>query len=135
LLRVKTYLDKSHIHGIGLFAGEDISAGRVVWEFSPKVDLVFEPEQWSTFEGHCSAESFEQLRKYSYKEGEKYYICLDNAQFMNHCKESPNVINDYSGRLNHAARDIASGEELLCDYTEYCDPDDYNLALIVRHGV
>ena len=35
---VKTYLDKSGIHGMGVFAGEDIPKGTIVWDFVEGVD-------------------------------------------------------------------------------------------------
>jgi SET domain-containing protein len=33
MLLVKTYLDKSAIHGLGVFAGEVIRKGAKVWRF------------------------------------------------------------------------------------------------------
>ena len=39
MLLVKTYLDKSPIAGIGLFAAEPIAAGTLVWKLSD-VDVV-----------------------------------------------------------------------------------------------
>ena len=38
MLKVKTYLDKSSIHGIGLFANQDIKKGTLVWAFTEGVD-------------------------------------------------------------------------------------------------
>ena len=41
MLNIKTYLDRSLIHGIGLFTNQEIMAGSIVWEFNPAVDLVY----------------------------------------------------------------------------------------------
>lgn len=134
MLRVRTYLDRSIIHGIGLFADEDIPEGRVVWEFSAQVDLVFGKAEWERLLEYCAPESMEQIRKYSYKEGQRYYVCFDNAQFMNHDPARANVISGDTLDSMVAARAIRTGEELLCDYFEYSDPDDYNLCQIRRPG-
>ena len=41
MLMVKTRLGPSSIAGIGLFADEDIPAGRVTWRFVPGFDQLF----------------------------------------------------------------------------------------------
>ena len=69
MLKVKTYLDRSGIHGIGLFAGEKIKANQHVWAFHPMVDLVLEPSQWLTMEKEVAETSFAQVRQLAYKEG------------------------------------------------------------------
>ena len=40
MLLVKTYLDKSLIHGVGVFADEFIKKGTLMWEFNPLIDVV-----------------------------------------------------------------------------------------------
>ncbi len=40
MLLVKTHLGKSKINGIGLFADEFISKGKVIWKFTPGFDFV-----------------------------------------------------------------------------------------------
>ena len=40
MLLVKTYLNKSKINGIGLFAKEFISRGAVVWELRKEFDVI-----------------------------------------------------------------------------------------------
>jgi len=118
------------VHGIGLFADEDIARGRLVWEFHPSVDIAYTEEQWQALQSGAAPESLEQVRKYSYKEGGRYIVCIDNAQFMNHRSEEPNVVNDKLSNTMRAVRDILRGEELFCDYSEYCDGDDCNLQAV-----
>ena len=43
MLLVRTYLDRSALHGIGVFAAELISATTVVWRFTPGFDLDLKP--------------------------------------------------------------------------------------------
>ena len=130
MLRIKTYLDKSSLHGIGIFAGEDVPAGTVIWQFNPLVDLEFSPEKWTIMRRELCAPSFQEVEKYSYKEKDRIIVCLDNAQFMNHDNKWYNVKNSADGNDMIARRAIAAGEELVCNYFEYCDSDDANLVKI-----
>ena len=130
MLRIKTYLDKSPLHGIGIFAGEEVPAGTVIWEFNPLIDLEFSPERWGDMRRRLSPPSFREVEKYSYKEKGRFIVCLDNAQFMNHDNTDYNVSNSADGNSMIAGRMIAAGEELICNYFEYCDQDDANLLKI-----
>ena len=130
MLRIKTYLDKSPLHGIGIFAGEEVPAGTVVWQFNPLVDLEFSPEKWAAMRQELCPFSFQEVEKYSYKEKNRIVVCLDNAQFMNHDETAYNVENAADGKDMLARRPIAAGEELVCNYFEYCDCDDANLEKI-----
>jgi hypothetical protein len=130
MFTIDTYLDRSSLHGIGVFAAQDIARGRVVWEYNPLLDLEFSREQWQRIQQQASPHSFKHIRRYSYKEDNRFYVCLDNAQFMNHSSDAPNVANVKSNNTMVAKTDIRKGEELLCDYFEYCDSDDYNLMQI-----
>lgn len=129
MLRVRTYIDRSAVHGMGVFAAEEIPEGAVVWEYNPAVDVTYTEEQWAAMRSACSAASLEQLGKYSYKEDGRHIVCVDNAQFMNH-SPAPNVHNDKSANMMTAMRRIARGEELLCDYFQYSDPDDPHLRFL-----
>lgn len=126
MLKVKTYLAASPVHGIGVFADEDITGGSAIWEFNSAVDLRYSCEEWLKLKEAISTESFAALERYSYKENDSYWLCLDNAQFMNHCEERYNVVNEISG-LMRARWDIKRGEELLCNYFQYSDKDDVHL--------
>lgn len=108
MLRVKTYLDKSPINGIGLFAAEFIKKDSLVWDFDGEIDRIF---------SHNHNNSF--IKKYSYMDNGWYILCVDDARFMNHSKE-PNTING-SRHETIACRDIQIGEEITCDYFEIDD--------------
>ena len=127
MLAVNTYLDRSATHGIGLFAGEKIISGTLVWEFNPAVDLQFTLEQWQDLQGKISSQSFASLVRHSYKEDGLFYLCLDNAQFMNHDLQNDNIQQNHNSNTMHAMRDIAPDEELFCNYFDYSDPDDIHL--------
>ena len=116
MLLVKTKLDISHIHGIGLFAEEFISKDTIIWRFHPFIDLRLTEEQIEQLaEPSCA-----QTRKYSYREKHSglYVLCGDDARFLNH-SGVPNCFDFYHDAeqdLTVASRDISKGEELTCDY-------------------
>jgi hypothetical protein len=128
MLKVKTYLDRSAIHGIGLFAGDDIDEGAEVWVFNQHIDLLFTPVQWEALLESLVPAGRGTIRRYSYKENGRYCLCLDNAQFMNHSPDGYNVGNDKEKNIMFARVGIRTGEELLCNYLDYSDSDDYHLA-------
>lgn len=118
---VKTRLGLSAIHGIGLFADQDIPKGTRVWEFTPHFDQEIPQELLA----QIPAASREDFLKYSYtskKNGKYYILCCDDARFFNH-SENPNVVSEASGNgtedYDVAARDIERGEELTCDYRAF----------------
>lgn len=117
MLLVRTRLDRSPIEGIGLFAAEPIAEGAPVWRFSHAVDLILRP----SILGELSPAAREQIEKYAYldrRTGE-LILCGDDARFFNHAP-TPNVVDDpHDPYLCIAARDIAAGEELVCDYYDF----------------
>lgn len=116
MLLVKTNLNVSRIHGIGLFADEFIREGTIIWRFNPLIDLRFSEEQLN----QLPPGSYEQIKKYSYREKHSrlYVLCGDDARFFNH-SENPNCIDVFYNEeedLTFADRDINFGEELTCNY-------------------
>ena len=126
MLIVKTHLKYSEIHGLGCFAGEYIKKGQTVWRFDSGIDLVFTEEQLKKLPSPFT----DFLKVYAYSplnEAEKKYIlCADHARHMNHDK-NPNLLETPEG-LNVALRDINSGEELTCDYTQFDRDASYKLS-------
>ena len=82
MLLVKTFLAQSLIDGFGLFAGEHIHAGTVIWNFDPRVDIVLEATQIEKL----SPAFKEYCEKYGYLDARvrKYVICGDDSRFVNH---------------------------------------------------
>jgi hypothetical protein len=115
MLRIKTVLKPSGMHGIGLFADQYIKEGATTWEYDPRLDISF------TFE------DFEKLPqqykniflKYGYYDYllELFIVCTDDQRFINHSSRHYNIIS--SPDRDVACRDIKPGEELLCNYNHY----------------
>jgi SET domain-containing protein len=108
MLKVKTYIDKSSINGIGLFSLEFIPKETVVWDLDYGIDIIF------SFIGEN-----EFLNKYCYKDQETYILCVDDARFMNH-SITPNTSNGI-GNQTISNKDIQIGEEITCNYFEIDD--------------
>lgn len=127
MLKVKTYLGLSKTHGIGVFTASPIKKGSLVWVYEPAIDLSFDPKSWENLKLKLSPESFAEIQKYAYKNDGIHYLCVDNAQFMNHSDTAFNLQQEGLSSSDYAVRDIAANEELLCNYFSFCDPDDANV--------
>ncbi len=114
MLKVKTKLQMSHIHGIGLFADQFIPKDTTTWEYEPRFDISYTQEELDNLPSWTK----EQFLKYSYfdKKQNLYVICIDDQRFINHSID-PNILS--TPDFDKAGRDIKSGEELVCNYTHY----------------
>jgi SET domain-containing protein len=120
MLRVKTKVDKSSIHGLGLFADQFIPSGTVTWEYDEMVDIGLSKE---VIEGLDDLNR-KYLLHFCYfdKNLDKFVLCADSQRYINHSKDRQKI-NIYSTpRKDVASKDIYPGEELLCDYALF-DPE------------
>jgi hypothetical protein len=112
---VRTSLRPSPIHGMGVFADEPIHKGQIAWQFDPRVDLCFPVSELSSFppamQEHLSIRGYVEMR-----DGQEVMVlCADNSQYVNH-SSNPNLVDSEDGQTEVAAREIAVGEELTCNY-------------------
>ena len=116
MLLVRVRVDRSAIHGLGVFALELIAKDTPVWRFTPGFDLDVDPESV-----HIQPEPLrERLLHYGYIDPRlgRYILCCDDARFLNH-SDAPNLRPDFSldrYGVDIAARAITAGEELTVDY-------------------
>jgi uncharacterized protein len=121
MLLVRTYLEKSEIHGFGVFAKEPVKKGTPVWRFHEKLDIKFTPEEFDALPPSAKEEL--EWHMYEPDEGGPYYYEATMGKYMNHSRE-PNV--DFSAvGVGTATRDIAAGEELTCDYRHFMAVHDH----------
>jgi uncharacterized protein len=120
MLLIKAIPKSSLIHGIGLFADQDIPKGTQIWKFSPALDL------------EISLSDFEKLSQYekdyinfygflSKKTG-NYHLSFDNVRFINHSKEGNVTIDMSVDDIQYpliASKDIKKGEEVTQNYFEF----------------
>ena len=116
MLLVKTYIAASDIEGVGVFAGEPIKTGAVVWRTDPTFDMLIAIAMYRSAQPHLK----QLLERYSYPSaGRPGFLVyeIDNGRFMNHSAR-PNT--DFSGfGFGTAITDIAADEELTCDYRQF----------------
>ena len=125
MICVKTSVKPSGIHGLGVFAEEEIKKGEIVWKFNKLVDSVIDETDLKSFDDDYQ----NYIKHYSYKTDDKYIFCGDNGKYVNH-SDKPNIegIESEDGfGINIANRDIEIGEEITCDYTQ--TDDDYEQKL------
>ncbi len=120
MLRVRTKIGPSSVHGIGLFADEFIPKGTITWAYDAGYDASFTQEDLD----HLPAPAKEAMLFYCYldKGINKYILCADHLRHINHAtiSERENIVSTI--REDRAARDIQPGEEMMCDYNKF-DPD------------
>jgi hypothetical protein len=110
---IKTYLAHSSIHGLGVFASDNIRAGQPVWRVDPMVDKAFSRREFMS----CPESVRAWLSPYVYVTPDDHLVlCGDNARFMNHSFDANTKEIALEDMI--ATRDIASGEEVTCDYRE-----------------
>lgn len=117
MLLFSASIGPSTIHGLGCFTKEDIKKGTVVWEYDERLDRRIPKSEMDNFPPGVQ----EYLLIYTYEEevdGVRVLtLCGDQAKHMNH-SDDPNLREGPRG-ISVAARDIAAGEELTCDYSEF----------------
>lgn len=114
MLLVKTYLDNSPIHGIGVFAGEPIPKGTKVWTFADGFDRCFTERQFRKLPKPAR----EFIGYYGYRVDGEIILTCDNDRYTNH---SDNANTHWHRGFMRARRAIAKGEEITNDYREF-DP-------------
>lgn len=128
MLMVKTYVGKSPIHGLGLFAAEPIEKDQEVSRFVPGFDSICEAALFATLPpsaqvflrcyGFPLAMLAEQLGRPPSELLGGWALEVDNMRFCNH-SDTPNLSSTGPVR---ALRDISENEELFQRYYDY-NPD------------
>jgi uncharacterized protein len=115
MLTIPTRLQNSSLHGIGVFATEPVAQGTLVWTFHPGFDIEWDEAEVAKLPP--VAQRFLKMHAYRALETGRLTLNTDYAKHMNH-SDTPNLVSDAASNY-YAARDIAAGEELLCDYRAF----------------
>ena len=123
MLLIKTKLSHSSIHGIGLFADEDIPMGTPIWKYHPSTCNVLSPTSFYELCTSIPVIAIKNFINYSYIRSDRIYYINDNTRFINHALDA-NIafIDDFT---EVATKDIAQGEELLENYYASYGPQDF----------
>lgn len=114
LLRVRTKIAQSPIHGMGLYADEFIPKGTLIWTYDTHFDVSFTEYHMKDLSEHA----VRLLQRYAYPDEAigTYILCGDDARFINH-SINPNT-DEVLGVGTVARRDIQAGEEIVSNYAE-----------------
>jgi SET domain-containing protein len=112
MLLVKTYLDKSPIHGIGVFAGELIHKETKIWRFVEGFDRAYSPKQFA----RLPKPARDYLKDYGYRVDGEILFTVDHDHYINH-SDNPNTY--LKSGYTIARRTIREGEEITNDYREF----------------
>ena len=112
MLLVKTYLDKSPIHGIGVFAGETIRQGTKIWRFVYGFDRFYNRRTLAKLPKQAK----DHIRLHGYQWGKEILLSMDYDTFMNH-SDDPNTY--FRNGYVLARRTIRKGTEITNDYRAF----------------
>ena len=114
MFHIKTKLKISRLHGIGLFADENILKGQKVYTENPTLDLFLSDEELSKLPANEKA----IIQHYGYfdRRKNKWHLSFDDIRFCNH---SPDGNITLQNGVSVAKKDIKAGEELTQDYSEF----------------
>jgi hypothetical protein len=112
MLLVKTYLDKSAIHGLGVFAGEVIRKGTKVWRFVDGFDRAYSPTQFAKLPKPAR----DYIWNYGYRVDGEILLTSDHDHHMNH---SDNANTHWHNGHIVATRTIRKGEEITNNYRQF----------------
>lgn len=117
---VKTYINRSSIQGIGLFAEEFIPKGTLIWEFHDGFDMKIKQDDFDFIMSEKSTMSKSMklfLDTYTNLKNGFYWHYGDNAKYCNHSKNP----NTHGFPEQYASTDINIGDEITCDYSKIDD--------------
>jgi SET domain-containing protein len=112
MLLVKTYLDKSPIHGIGVFAGQFIRKGTKIWRFVFGFDRYYSRKGFARLPRPAQA----YIRLHGYQWKNEILLSMDYDTFMNH---SDNANTYFHDGYVVARSNIRKGEEITNDYRAF----------------
>lgn len=118
MIHIKYKLKASDLHGIGLFADQDIKKGELIYTASPVLDVNISEEQF----GELDEKEKKEVQYWGfYIESEKlWHVDFDVSRFVNHSFDAT-VTQDknYTDAYLIAAKDVKFGEELTQNYLEF----------------
>lgn len=124
MMRVPYFLGQAKTGGLGVFASEDVREGTLVWRYDPNTTLCLSENAFDDLPVTVQNKmlSYTYLGKGVARVRGRFYFNADDSRFMNH-SQTPNISisvgDDY-----RAKRLIRAGEEITCDYHDFCEEDD-----------
>jgi hypothetical protein len=117
MMRVRSFLAGSPIHGVGCFTHEAIAKGQLVWEFDRGFDREYSAAEVSRLP--ASTRCFFETHAWA-SPRKTILVCADHGGYFNH-EEEANTGMTPDGFRCVARRDISAGAELTTNYEELPD--------------
>ena len=114
---IDTYLDKSKIQGVGVFAKENVKKGEKIKEVRIEFEIEFDKENLPRMPLALAR----MVDNYAYEreKGSKIVVLgIDNEKYLNH-SDNPSVNDD-----GIALKDIKIGDEITINYRDFDDSID-----------
>ena len=114
MMLIDTYLDKSKIQGVGVFAKENIKKGERIKEVRPEFEIEFNSDNLPKMP--LALAKFIDTHSYERELGSKILVMgIDNEKYLNH-SDDPSVNDD-----GIALKDIKIGDEITINYKDFDD--------------
>lgn len=118
MIHIAYKLKSSDLHGVGLFANENIKQGQLVYTASPLLDLNITQEQFASL----NQKEKDEILWWGFfdQPSQMWHVDFDVSKFINHSYNAT-VTQDQNHDEAYliASRDIQSGEELTQNYLEF----------------
>lgn len=130
MIHIKYKIKESSIHGIGLFANQDIKAGDLIYTPSPLLDVDITEAEFKKL----SSEEQKEVMYYGYfnKKTFRWHVAFDMIRILNHGDGEGSNVTQNEDMVMTAKRPILKGEELLQNYDEIYPRDGEHFARIVE---
>ena len=118
MIYIKYKLDKSKIHGIGLFTDENLKMGQLVYTASPILNINITQEQFNSLDEKEKRE----VRWWGFwdEPNNVWHVDFDASKFINHSFK-PTLTQNSSHKDAYliTTRKVKKGEELTQNYLEF----------------
>lgn len=123
MIHIKYKLDRSKIHGIGIFADQEIKKGTLIFTAEQILDVNITQRQFDSL----SIAEQKEVKYWGFfdKTSQKWHVDFDHIHFINHSYLA-NTTQDFSHSETYlvATRDIKCGEELSQNYLSFESRED-----------
>ena len=114
MLYIDTYLDKSEIHGVGVFSKENVNKGEQIKEERPEFEIEFNKDKLPSMP--LALAKLIDTHAYERKIGSGILVLgIDNEKYLNHSND-PSVNDE-----GIALKNIKIGDEITIDYKDFDD--------------
>lgn len=111
------------MHGVGLFADQNINKGDLIYTASPLLDTNISQQEFNSLDDREKSEV--GWWGFFDRPSQKWHVDFDVSKFINHSYEA-NITQDqhHDEAYLVAKRDIEKGEELTQNYLEFESKDE-----------